>query len=484
MPPLAPIPGFIGPTYQAQSPTVDAERCVNWLLEKREAGNPKSPMWYYATPGLVSALVCPDGPHRASFSMDDRAWVVSGGGYYETTTGAAVLIGSVVNDGLPASICSNGPGGFQNFVVAGGKGYIHNLTTGAFAVIADVDFPANVGMGAFLDGYFLVTQRGTAKFFISNLEDGNAWDPLDVAQKSQTADLLLALIIDLDRKTVWLCGSQDTEIWWDAGTANFPFEPIPNALLSMGIVGAFAFAQPDNAIQWIGESSNGSRHAYEGQGVQSTKISNPAVEWAWSQYSTVDDCYTWTYEYRGHSISVFTFPTADASWAYDRTEQAWHEFLYWDVAAGKYRAHLGATHYYAFNAHYVGSRLDGTLYRLTADVFSDNGAAIRRMRRSPHLDASDCIVFCSELRFGFQVGVGLVSGQGSDPQVMFRVSRDGGRTYGNERWTSLGALGDYLRRVRFLRNGSWRDGVLEITISDPTVCALTECWGALSKGSA
>jgi hypothetical protein len=483
MPAFMPVPGFIGPSYAAQSPRVDTERCVNWMPETKDAGTPSAQTWYYATPGLLTTQTIGAGPHRAALQMDGEAYVVSGTRFDKVTATVTTNIGTVADDGLPASMATNGPGGFQVFIVSGGKGYIYNTSSGAFAQIADVDFPTNVGMCAFLDGYFLVSQKNTAKFYISALEDGTDWDPLDVAQKSQTADYILSLFVDLDRKTVWLLGSQDTEVWWDSGAALFPFEPVPNALMSMGVVGPFAFVQPDDATIWIGESSNGSRHAYEATGLKPNKISTHAVEFAWSQYASIDDVYGWTCEYRGHSLCVFQFPSADATWVYDRTEQGWFEWLSWDTTYGVFHAHKASTHFYAFNTHYVGSRQDGTLYALSSDYLSDDGATVRRVRRFPHLESADCLIFCSEIRFGFQVGVGLASGQGSDPQVMFRISRDGGRTWDAERWTSLGALGDYLRRVRFLRNGKWRDGVWELAVSDPVVLALVDCTASLSKAA-
>lgn len=485
MPRLSPLPGFIGPSYVAQSPRVDVERCVNWFLERKTDGtNPESDSWFLPTPGLTFSLNCGDGAHRAAFALNGRKWVITGVTYSEIIAGVAVAIGTVADDGLPASIASNGPGGNQNLIVAGGKGYIHNLTTGAFAVIADPDFPVNAGMCAFLDGYFIVNQRNTAKFMISALEDGISWDPLDVAQKSQTPDFILAIVVDFDRKTLWLYGPQYTEIWWDSGAAAFPFEPVPNAIMSVGIAGAAAWAQPDNAIQWIGENANGSRQAFEATGTTPTRISTAAVEFAWSQYGTATDCNCLEYQYRGHVFTVFQFPLADKTWVYDRTEKAWHEWLEWYPNQAVFHAHRASTHLFVDGTHYIGSRLDGKLYTLSGDVYSEAGTYTRRMRRSPHINAEDVLIFCPELRFGFQPGVGLASGQGVDPQVMLRISKDGGRTWGIERWTTLGALGAYLTRIRYLRNGSWRDGVIEITVSDPVMTTLTECNASLRKGGA
>lgn len=73
-----------------------------------------------------------------------------------------------------------------------------------------------------------------------------------------------------------------------------------------------------------------------------------------------------------------------------------------------------------------------------------------------------------------RTGVGLNAGsandppvQGSDPKVWIRISKDGGKTWSLPKMRSIGALGRYADRVRWLRaTGNYRNAVLEITASD------------------
>jgi hypothetical protein len=71
-----------------------------------------------------------------------------------------------------------------------------------------------------------------------------------------------------------------------------------------------------------------------------------------------------------------------------------------------------------------------------------------------------------------ETGVGLASGQGSDPQVMLRISRDGGHSWGNEHWKSAGKQGKFKHRALWRRLGTGRDFVFEVTITDPISVAL------------
>jgi hypothetical protein len=60
--------------------------------------------------------------------------------------------------------------------------------------------------------------------------------------------------------------------------------------------------------------------------------------------------------------------------------------------------------------------------------------------------------------------------QGTDPQIMLRWSDDGGHTWSNEHWRSMGMIGEYGKRVLWRRLGMTqkiRDRVYEISGTDP-----------------
>ena len=64
-------------------------------------------------------------------------------------------------------------------------------------------------------------------------------------------------------------------------------------------------------------------------------------------------------------------------------------------------------------------------------------------------------------------GVGLQSGQGSDPQVMLQHSDDGGHTWSSERWTNIGRIGSYKSRSSWRFLGRARERVYRVRITDP-----------------
>ncbi len=110
--------------------------------------------------------------------------------------------------------------------------------------------------------------------------------------------------------------------------------------------------------------------------------------------------------------------------------------------------------------------------------------AIRWVRRFPHINEQNLRLFISRLEFEMQRGVGLDGvGQGTSPQIMLKVSRDGGMTWSGETWLSPGQIGAYTQRVFRTQLGSARDFVFEVSGSDPVQIALADCYVTLQAGT-
>ena len=101
---------------------------------------------------------------------------------------------------------------------------------------------------------------------------------------------------------------------------------------------------------------------------------------------------------------------------------------------------------------------------------------MRRVRRTPGLVDEHRRRFYRELELLMETGLGLATGQGSDPQVHYRYSNDGGKTFGPMRLATAGAIGAYRTRVRWWNNGSGRHRVDEIVVSDPIPWRITDAF--------
>jgi hypothetical protein len=467
------LPNFIGPSYTSQARLVDCERSVNLYPERNQSPGAKVPWALYRTPGLTSYISTTVGPGRGMFAQDGRAFTIGGNEFREVFSPAATtLYGNVTQDGNPGQMASSGDAGRELAIASGGSAYIFDLNANTLSAAIAALTIHQIG---YLEGYFIGLNQTTSTVYISNLLDGTTWDPAQFVQRSSAPDRWQAILVS--GQYIYLFGSETTDVWYDAGAFPFPFAPVPGALLQAGIAAPWACATVSGVPVWLAQTRDGARFVVRANGSgQPTRISTHAVETALRGYTTISDAKAWTFDLHGHSFFVMNFPTAAATWVFDAASEQWCEMPGWDTATGSEIAHPALDHCYAFGKHLVNDRQSGAIYVLDPDALDNAGDPIRRMRRAPipPMTADGTLVFLSQLRFGMQVGRGIASGQGSDPTVMLRLSRDGGFTWGNELTTTAGPMGAYRTRVVFSRLGRFRDGygVVELTMSDPVDWAL------------
>ncbi|MBA3949317.1 MAG: hypothetical protein H0X44_05160, partial [Acidobacteria bacterium] len=337
---------------------------------------------------------------------------------------------------------------------------------------------------AYLDGYFLALDTTTSKLKVSDLLDGATWNGLRVAQRTAGADKWRGMAVV--HRDIWLWGSQSTEVWYNAGLSPMPFASNPNAFIEQGIGAPFSWARVDSTPIWFTANEQGAGQIVRANGYGTpSRISTHAIESAIQGYSTTADAEAYSYQDQGHAFYVLTFPTVGVTWVYDAATNVWHQRMFWNAASATEEAWRPRWHASAFNRHLTLDRSTGNVYALSVDTGSDvDGAAIRRIRRCPHLFNELKRVQYARLQIDMETGIGLSSGQGVDPQVMLRWSDDGGRTWGHEHWASAGRIGQYATRVFWTRLGTARDRVFEVSVTDPVswrmVDAYLEVAGAAS----
>ena len=121
----------------------------------------------------------------------------------------------------------------------------------------------------------------------------------------------------------------------------------------------------------------------------------------------------------------------------------------------------------AWNRIIMQDAITGKIYEPSLDAFNEDGETIAIEITLPTLEASRARVTMYTFEVYCETGVGLNSGQGSDPQIMMMYSDDGGRTWSNELWRSLGLIGQYKTRAIWRRLGQFRQRQIKLTISDP-----------------
>ena len=473
-------PGFIFGSYESQAVTADQERTINWYVEPQESPGATTRATLYPTPGVATIATFGDSPGRAHFYENGREFAIEGSTFYEVDSiGTITTHGTVALDSDPATISSNGDGGNELFITSGGNGYLFDRTTDTLSTIAALSGIAD--MGSFLEGYFLALDRSTSTLYISNLFDGTTWDTgLDFAQRSIASDPWISMAVH--NRFLWLFGEATSEIWYNSG-GTFPLSFHPSGFMPYGIAANYSAAIGGNSIFWLATSRSGENYVLRAQGFEPQVISKFAVQNEIDGYDKIEDAQSFCYTDRGHTFFVLSFPAADITWAYDTRTDSWAERATWISENSEWEAWRPRWYAYAFGEQRILDAGGGAIYRMGSDVFTDvDGREIRRVRRAPCPYNENKRLFYHEFQLDLEPGLGLVSGQGSDPTVMMRMSNDGGKTWGNERTASAGAIGEYKTRVNWHRLGMSRRRVFEVSVTDPIPWRVTNAYLEMKPG--
>ena len=462
---------FVGQTYQMDAVSFDNQRCVNLYPILSETGDSKSVSALRGTSGLESFATAGAGGVRGGIESDNRAFFVSGDEFYEVfADGTSSLRGTLLT---VSSVVSMEENPTQIMVVDGTYGYIYNKTTNLLTQISDGDFPTPSDL-TFQDGYFIVTEADTAKFYISALNDGTSWDPLDFTTVESSPDNLVA--VKSDSSNLWLFGTKSTEIYQNTGAATFPFQRINGATIETGCAAQGTVQEIDNALIWLGTDANGDSVVWRSNGYNAVRVSTQAIEKKIAESTDFRESYAWVYHERGHAFYMLQVKGLPTTLCLDLATGAWHERVYRNTTTNAEEQHRGSCHVFFNQKHLVGDRENGNIYNMSLDVYSDNGDPIIRERITQHYDEMKTLISHAQFELDMEVGVGLDSGQGSDPQIMLRYSDDGGHTWSSELWRDIGKKGKYKTRVKWNRLGRSRDRVYQVRISDPVKVQINEAY--------
>ncbi len=475
--------GFVGSAYEAPSRYQDDQELINWFCEvdslKPDASyvaelgrqDTRGVIALYPTPGYTLAYTLPTGPVRQMLTLPGglKHLVVSGSILYSvSSTYAITALGTLNTATGPVSMVQNS---LAAYLVDGTNRYSYLYSTGAFQVLPPTDGPFLGGQSVdFVDGTFIYMQPGTQNWAESNLVNGIT-DPtgittpaLALAKKGSAGDNLVALIVVA--RSVYLLGEQTSEVWINTGASTqFSFSIIPGSNTQHGCAAYASVSRLGESFAFVSQDTRGQAIVVHAQGYSMVRMSTHAVEND-IKGGVISDAIAWTYQLEGHEFYVLNFPTQDKTWVYDLATGYWFKWLSVD-SYNVYHRQRGQCTCLFQEQNLIGDYQNGKVYALSNQVYTENGATIRRLRRAPHLVQDLQRVFYEELQIQFEPGVGLPTGQGQNPQAMLRWSNDGGSTWSSEHWTSIGVIGAYKNRAIWRNMGESRDRVYEVVVTDP-----------------
>ena len=459
---------LFGAGLQARSAHITAQTRVNIYAEMQPADE-KTKVAFYGTPGLEAPFVqLGDTPIRGQWAVRDFNYVVHRGLLWKiANNGTRTNVGTFGTTSGRVDMADNG----DQILICDGSavGYLYTIATNTLVQISSPGFPAGATTCAWQDGYFLVTDGNL--WGVSTLDNGLLWNALMFAQAEANPDDIVRIYAD--HGEVLLFGQYTTEFWANTGALDFPYSRLGGGVVEWGLAAKWSIAKFSSSIMFLGQNRMGQVQVVLLNGYTPAPVSTPEIDYLLNNYSAFSNATAFSYMHFGHPFYQISFPSANKTWLFDGLTKIWSELVY--NGTSRHRAETAVN----FLGRIVVSDYEnGNLYRVNPEVYTDNGVQIIRKLRSRHLEGQDGELFALDrIWLDFAPGQGLIGGQGSLPQAMLRVSKDGGHSYSSERFAPIGAQGRYLNRCVWRRLGRARNWTFEVSVSDPVKFSLTgEGW--------
>lgn len=236
--------GFVGPTYQSLSPSLDAQFTMNWYLEQDESQNGRSAAALYPTPGLFPFAALPGCSIVTGLLQFQGRCFATGLVMPGTQKVFEILAnGTVVDPNVelnPADstlvamvgnpVGAAGEGGNASISIAtGGAIYTVNIfpTLGAGFTVQNAQ---TYSLLEYIDG-FLVSLIGGNQFQVFGPLNPTLYNALNIASLSKVADPIVSMIAT-DDLVVFFTNKRGL-VYYNSG-ALFPWFPFPACSWSKG----------------------------------------------------------------------------------------------------------------------------------------------------------------------------------------------------------------------------------------------------------
>jgi hypothetical protein len=448
-----------GPSSPLRSTQTEARRCVNWIPIRIESGTGKG--------GATTALKQLAGlTLLGNYGAAIRALKVTRGRLFAVTDGQLSEVdagwASTPRGSITAGQVEIDANKTQVAIVNGDSLFVFDLDANTLSSNPP-NWRGSAGISV-LDGYGLFFAPGTEQFYISAVEDFTSFDALDFATANSTTGNIVGTLAK--HQEVLILKELGGEVWDDAGGSDFPLSRNESAVIEIGLAARATLRKVASTAIWLGQDEDGNGIVFGMPGYVPQRISSQALEEKLAALEDLSGARAWTYHQEGLSFYVLNVPGLETTWCYEVSAGIWDERGEWlDGAWQPWRA---TCHALAFGQHVVGDAA-GNLYRLDPLVNNNAGDPLVRDWISPHEAGPNLQV----QRFGSfevvgDVGYGLPDTTAAT--LMLRYSDDGGRTWQDWRYLSLGAAGETKTRIRDTMLGSSDDRVWNFRVTDDVRC--------------
>jgi len=303
---------------------------------------------------------------------------------------------------------------------------------------------------AFLDGFLIFTVPDSKVTFVSGL-NALTFNALDFTSIEGSTDNLLGVIVD-HRQAIFL-KEKSTELFYNAGNpTGYPLSRSPNGYLEVGCTSRDTAAKLGGAVYWLADDFT----VRQLSGTVPTIITSPGVA---KFIRDGSDPFGFAYTFEDKHYYTLTFDGVTIE--YDILSQEWHNRntftrSNWSVL----------TTIEVYGKLLVLDSESGDIGKADNTVRTEFGDVQKVSWTYQEIASEGHRIVHDRFELDIGTGVGLTTGQGSDPQISLLISDDGGKQFYHFDTRSLGKKGEYLDRVFWTQLGSSYARVYRCEVSD------------------
>lgn len=326
---------LVGSGLPAKAKTLNPSRLINFMpitgtpryvsTHTTAADGSKALSALYSTPGTQIYSTPPDtSVIRGVTVLNDLMYFVAGSSVYQFDGSTYVLLGSILTSYGEVSIFTNSD---QVAIIDGVTSYTYTVSTNTFAAIVDADFNQTALRGFFHKSRLVYVKPDSDLIYLSALSDFRTYAALDFASAEFDPQNTVTALPVGDK--LYLFGKQKTEIWQVVADTTFPYIPIPDGIISYGIVAPRSVVQVNNGVMWLSQNEQGQGLLVTANGNQASVIIDEHASYQLANLTKLDDCVGQVFTIDGHTFYKLTFPTDNVSFLYDLQSKIMFQWASW-----------------------------------------------------------------------------------------------------------------------------------------------------------
>ena len=464
---LIPI-NITGQSNTSRSRPLSAQVTQNFYAEIADNESVKSPYVLMPFFGLKRFGGSPGpGLGRGLLEHNGVLYRVSGTKLYSVDTiGVHTELGTISG----SNRCIMQGIGSSVVVVSHGRVYEYDGTSVTLGGDIDLESPQS---GAHLNSRMLYDGIG-GRFGVSDVGVPLSVDGLNYATAESNADDLVRVFAH--GQNAYMMGAKTIEPWWNDGVGNPPMSRIEGAIMQVGLGALHSVGENDKSFYFLGDDS----HVYQVSGLEIQSVTSTAIHGIIESFIDVSEAIGFCFTWQNQNFYCIIFPIQDRSFLYS-------EKTGWSEISSKGGRTFANSHAYVYRKHIVEDYRSGVLHEWDENTYDDAGEPQIRIRDTGPIHGGlfgkpGLTVEMDSFELIMETGVGLLDGQGKNPEIMLQFSDDGGKSWGTEFWQEIGSLGEFQHVVRWRSLGSFVERIVRVKISDPVFCSIHSASAELSVG--